>query len=99
MAWLAPRLTGKLQMVDISDSDFCSYAGVNKAQMMAVLHLWDGQQFVKGLDASLYYWRLAGFHRLVTFLRLKPCYWLACKAYGYWAKKRQRCTDGVCDGR
>lgn len=99
MHWLAPRLNSKLQMVDISDDRFSSFAGVDKAQMMALLHVWDGQKFITGIDASLYYWQLAGFRLLVSLLRLPPCYWLASKAYGYWAAKRKRCTPGVCDGR
>ncbi|WP_088330546.1 DUF393 domain-containing protein [Lacimicrobium sp. SS2-24] len=96
--WLKPRLQEKITLVDISGEGFSGFAGASKAEMMANLHLWDGNQFITGIDATLYYWRLAGFGWLTSIISFAPLYWLADKTYRYWAKKRQQCMDGVCDG-
>ncbi|WP_290614857.1 thiol-disulfide oxidoreductase DCC family protein [Arsukibacterium sp. UBA3155] len=93
---LAPKLTPHLQLVDISADDFSGYAGVSKSAMMQQIHLWDQDHFIIGIDASLHYWQLAGYRKLVAFLRLPPCYWLASKAYGFWARSRANCSDGNC---
>ncbi|MEE2002381.1 DUF393 domain-containing protein [Alkalimonas sp. MEB108] len=94
--WLAPKLKPHLELVDISADDFSGFAGVTKSAMMQQLHLWRHDHFLIGIDASLYYWQLAGHTRLVALLRLPPCYWLASKAYAYWASKRSHCTGGDC---
>ena len=93
---LAPKLSSHLQLVDISTDGFSGFAGVSKGAMMRQIHLWDQDHFIIGIDASLHYWQLAGYRKLVAFLRLPPCYWLASKAYALWARKRANCTEGDC---
>ncbi|MDX1676724.1 DUF393 domain-containing protein [Arsukibacterium sp.] len=94
---LAPKLTPHLQLVDISQQGFRGFAGVSKGEMMQQIHLWDNDHFITGIDASLHYWRLAGYRRLVAFLQLAPCYWVASKAYNYWARSRANCAKGDCN--
>ena len=93
---LAPKLTPHLQLIDISQEGFTGFAGVSKRMMMQQIHLWDQDHFIIGIDASLHYWHLAGYRKLVAFLRLAPCYWLAGKAYNYWARSRANCAKGDC---
>ena len=64
--------------------------------MLQQIHLWQHDHFLIGIDATLHYWQLAGHSWLVAFLRLPPCYWLAKKAYAYWAAKRTNCINGDC---
>lgn len=94
--YLAPKLALKLELIDISATDFTGYAGVSKQAMLAQIHLWDGERFIVGLAATLYYWRLAGMHFLPWLLSLPLINFLANKAYQYWAKKRLRCNDTQC---
>jgi predicted DCC family thiol-disulfide oxidoreductase YuxK len=94
--WLAPKLKPHLELIDISTESFSGFAGANKAAMMQQIHLWREDHFLIGIDASLHYWQLAGHSWLVAFLRLPPCYWLASKAYAYWAAKRSNCSSGNC---
>ena len=93
---LAAKLRPQLELVDISADGFTGYAGVSKTAMMQQIHLWDQDHFITGIDASLHYWQLAGHRWLVAFLRLPPCYWLATKAYTYWARSRSNCSTGDC---
>uniref|UniRef100_A0A486XUW6 Cell division inhibitor n=1 Tax=Rheinheimera sp. BAL341 TaxID=1708203 RepID=A0A486XUW6_9GAMM len=95
--WLGPKLKPHLELVDISQQGFNGYAGVSKAAMMQQIHLWQHDHFLIGIDATLHYWQLAGHRWTVAFLRLPPCYWLAKKAYIYWAAKRQQCSTTGCD--
>lgn len=95
--YLAPKLQHKLQLVDISAPDFAGYEGVSKQAMLAQIHLWDGSNFIIGLAATLYYWRLAGMRFLPWLLSLPLINTIANQAYLYWAKKRQRCTDNQCE--
>lgn len=85
---LAPRLRGKIKLIDISSADFDGFAGVSKATMMDQLHLWDGQRFHLGLDASFYYWRLAGWGWLVKLLSFPGIHYMAKAAYQRWAARR-----------
>lgn len=94
--WLAPKLKPHLELVDISAEGFSGYQGASKADMMQQIHLWRDDHFLTGIDATLHYWHLAGHTWLVAFLRLAPCYWLANKAYTYWAAKRRHCSNGNC---
>lgn len=94
--WLAPRLVHQLELVDISQPGFSEFAGVSKNEMMQQIHLWQHDHFITGIDATLYYWQLAGHRWLVAFLRLPPCYWLANKAYAYWSAKRTTCANNNC---
>lgn len=94
--WLAAKLTPHLELVDISAEGFNGFAGVAKQAMMQQIHLWQHDHFLIGIDATLHYWQLAGHSWLVAFLRLPPCYWLAKKAYAYWAAKRAHCINGDC---
>lgn len=94
--WLSDKLKPHLELVDISHSDFSGYQGVNKAAMMQQIHLWQDDHFLIGIDATLHYWKLAGHHWLVALLRFAPCYWIASKAYNFWAAKRNRCSEGAC---
>lgn len=93
---LAPKLTPHLQLVDISAAGFNGFAGVSKGAMMQQIHLWDQDHFIIGIDASLHYWHLAGYRKLVAFLRFAPCYWLAGKTYRLWARSRANCSDDNC---
>ncbi|MDP4535830.1 DUF393 domain-containing protein [Alkalimonas collagenimarina] len=90
---LRQRLDGKIQLQDISDESFSSYQGVNATEMMSTLHLWDGNQFITGLDASLYYWSLAEMKALVRFLRLPGIYQAATLGYRLWARFRAKPTQ------
>lgn len=94
--WLAPKLLPQLELVDISAAHFTGFAGVSKSAMMQKIHLWHQDRFITGIDATLHYWHLAGHHWLVALLRLAPCYWLATKAYSYWAAKRNKCGRDNC---
>ena len=95
--WLGPKLQDKMQLVDISQADFEGFKGASKAEMMQQIHVWDGQQFQIGLTATLFYWRLAGLRLLPAILAFPLLRPIANWAYLYWAKKRQRCTDGQCE--
>lgn len=94
---LQHRLHGKIQLQDISDTDFSSYQGITAEDMMANLHVWDGSQFIIGLDASLYYWSLAGMHKLVWFIRLPIMYQLGKLGYIVWARFRPKQTHCLID--
>jgi predicted DCC family thiol-disulfide oxidoreductase YuxK len=96
ISWLRPKLSPHLELVDISAAGFTGFEGVTKAAMMQHIHLWHHDHFLIGIDASLHYWQLAGHTWLVALLRFAPCYWLAKKAYAYWADKRAKCSDGAC---
>jgi len=95
--WLASKLSLQLELIDISQPGFSGFAGVSKSTMLQQIHLWHGDHFIIGIDATLHYWHLAGHHCLVAFLRLAPCYWLAKKSYAYWAAKRNTCTNNNCE--
>lgn len=97
ITYLAPKLAGKLDLVDISAANFSGYQGVNRNAMLQQIHLWDGQRFIIGLSATLYYWRLAGMRFLPWLLDLPVVNSLANRAYLYWAKKRLKCTDNQCN--
>lgn len=94
--WLRPKLARQLELVDISADGFTGFAGASKTAMMQQIHLWRDDHFLVGIDATLHYWQLAGHRWLVSLLRLPPCYWLAKKAYAYWATKRSNCANGDC---
>lgn len=94
---LRDKLTAHIQLVDISAPDFEGFAGVSKQQMMQQIHLWQDDHFIIGIDATLHYWQIAGYRKLVSLIKLPPCYWIAKKAYGFWAKRRQSCTNNQCD--
>ncbi|MCC5826311.1 MAG: DUF393 domain-containing protein [Alkalimonas sp.] len=94
ITWLMPRLNGKIVLKNLHDDDFEKFHGVSKVSMMQQLHLWDGQQFIIGFDASLYYWELAGFHRTTRLLRLAPLYAISCFSYRLWARWREK--KGLC---
>lgn len=96
IGWLAPKLADKLTLVDISQDAFTGHAGVSKSTMLAQIHLWDGQRFLIGLDATLYYWRLAGMRLLPWLLALPGVNAVAQKAYLVWASRRQRCNTTQC---
>ena len=87
---LEQRLNGKIQLQDISESQFHSFKGIDASDMMLTLHLWDGERFITGLDASLYYWSLAGLNTLVFFLRLPGCYQSAKLGYALWRRFRPK---------
>ncbi|MCH8536668.1 MAG: DUF393 domain-containing protein [Alkalimonas sp.] len=93
ISWLRQRLDGKIQLQDISAANFSSYQGVKAADMMSTLHVWDGVRFITGLDASLYYWSLAGMRKLVLFLRLPVVYQTAKFSYTLWARLRPKNTQ------
>ena len=95
--WLGPKLRGKIELVDISKPDFTGFAGVSRSQMMAEMHLWDGERYLTALPATLYYWRTAGLRFLPWLLSLPLVNTLANKAYQFWAARRQRCVNGQCD--
>ncbi|MCC5450393.1 DUF393 domain-containing protein [Rheinheimera sp. UJ51] len=95
--WLGPKLKGKMQLVDISQPDFTGFNGASKMQMMQQIHVWDGQQFLIGLTATLFYWRLAGLRLLPAILAFPLFRPIANWAYQYWARKRLNCTDGQCE--
>lgn len=94
--WLGPKLKPHLELVDISKDGFTGFAGVSKTAMMQQIHLWQDDHFLIGIDATLHYWQLAGHNWLVRLLHLPPCYWLAKKAYVYWAAKRSNCSNNDC---
>ncbi|WP_139243677.1 thiol-disulfide oxidoreductase DCC family protein [Alkalimonas amylolytica] len=94
MKLLEPRLTGKIVLKNLHDANFEAFKGVGKISMMKQLHLWDGQQFITGFDASLYYWQLAGFHRTTRLLRLPPLYVISRLGYRLWAHWREK--SGKC---
>ena len=95
--WLGPKLQQKLQLVDISNQNFQGYQGASKQQMLAVIHLWDGNQFITGIDATLSYWQLAGWRFLPWLMSTPLCYPIAKWAYNRWAASRQRCSNNQCD--
>ena len=90
--WLAAKLTPHLELVDISAEGFNGFAGVTKQAMMQQIHLWQDDHFIIGIDATLHYWQIAGYSKLVSLIKLPPCYWIAKKTYAYWAAKRRNCT-------
>lgn len=94
--WLAAKLQPHLELIDISADDFTGFAGVSKSAMMQQIHLWQEDHFLIGIDATLHYWQLAGHSWSARLLRLPPCYWLAKKAYAYWAARRSNCSNGDC---
>jgi predicted DCC family thiol-disulfide oxidoreductase YuxK len=94
--WLGPKLKPHLELVDISKDGFTGFAGISKTAMMQQIHLRQDDHFLIGIDATLHYWQLAGHNWLVRLLRLAPCYWLAKKAYAYWASKRSNCSNNDC---
>lgn len=97
MSWLGPKLATKMELVDISLPEFTGFAGVDRSAMMAEIHFWDGAKFIKGLPATLCYWRLAGWRFLPWLLNLPLVFPLANWGYQYWAKQRLKCSDGQCD--
>ena len=96
ISWLSRKLTPHLELVDISVQGFTGFAGVSKATMMHHIHLWHHDHFLTGIDASLHYWQLAGYRWFVALLRFAPCYWVAKKAYAYWADRRMQCSNTQC---
>ena len=95
--WLRGRLESQLILVDISQPGFAGYMGATKQQMMQEIHLWEGSRFIRGLDATLTYWQMAGFGWLSRMMRTPPFYRLACWLYRKWADKR--CAGGECQLR
>jgi predicted DCC family thiol-disulfide oxidoreductase YuxK len=90
IAHLAQPLAGKMQLVDINDPAFSEWQGVDKLQMMRQIHVWTGERFLVGLDASLYYWRAAGWRVLPWLLSLPGVYQCAKLGYALWANWRFR---------
>ncbi|EJI85895.1 hypothetical protein AEST_12970 [Alishewanella aestuarii B11] len=97
MSWLGPKLSGKIELIDISAPAFTGFAGVTRSAMLAEIHLWDGKRFITALPATLYYWRLAGLRFLPWLLSLPLITSLANRAYYFWAARRKGCSDGQCD--
>ncbi|MFY0663755.1 MAG: DUF393 domain-containing protein [Natronospirillum sp.] len=92
---LAPRLQGKMTLIDISATDFNEAHGVHQLAMLQRIHVWDGERFHTGIDGTLYYWRVAGFGWLTTLLSwwvIKPT---ATWAYETWAQRRAE-SKGYC---
>jgi len=85
---LGPRLKGKLVLIDISEPDFTGAHGVSRDAMMRRIHLWQGTGFVTGIDATLCYWRLAGFGLVTWCLGLPGIRHIAGWVYDYWARRR-----------
>lgn len=85
---LAPRLAGKLVLIDISEPGFTGAHGVSRDDMMRRIHLWQGSDFVTGIDATLCYWRLAGFGAVTWCMGLPGIRHIAGWAYDYWARRR-----------
>ncbi|MHA7880763.1 MAG: thiol-disulfide oxidoreductase DCC family protein [Saccharospirillum sp.] len=85
---LAPRLEGKVRLVDISEPGFEGAHGVDKNAMLQRIHLWQEGAFVTGFEATLLYWQKAGLAPLVWCFRLPGVRHLAHWAYDLWARKR-----------
>lgn len=90
IAHLAQPLAGKMQLVDINDPAFSGWQGVEKPEMMRQIHVWTGEGFLVGLDASLYYWRAAGWRVLPGVLSLPGIHACAKLGYSLWANWRFR---------
>lgn len=87
---LAQPLAGKMLLVDINQPTFSEWQGVDKLQMMRLIHVWTGEHFLVGLDASLYYWKAAGWRVLPAVLSLPGIYSCAKLGYSLWASWRFR---------
>lgn len=90
IAHLAQPLAGKMQLVDINDPAFSEWQGVDKLQMMRQIHVWTGERFLVGIDASVYYWKAAGWRLLPGLLSLPGVYQCAKLGYALWANWRFR---------
>lgn len=93
---LAPRLRGKIKLIDISEAGFSGARGVSRDAMLQRIHLWQGDKFLVGFDATLFYWQAAGLRLLVWCFRLPGIAALAHWAYDRWAQRRAR-KLGYCD--
>ncbi|GAB2591332.1 thiol-disulfide oxidoreductase DCC family protein [Nitrincola alkalisediminis] len=90
ICYLNPKLLGKIALIDISEAGFEGWGGVSKQAMMKKIHVWTGQNFLIGLDATLYYWRLAGLSLPAKLLSLPLVYSIANAGYNIWAHWRYR---------
>ncbi|MCD8513888.1 MAG: DUF393 domain-containing protein [Nitrincola sp.] len=92
---LHKRLSRHFILVDISQPEFKGWQGVDRASMMEKIHLWNGVEFLVGLDASLYYWEKVGWKLPAKLLRLPIIHSIAVSAYNLWAawrlKKQSSC--------
>jgi predicted DCC family thiol-disulfide oxidoreductase YuxK len=90
IAHLSQPLSEKMLLVDINDPAFSEWQGVDKLEMMRQIHVWTGEGFLVGLDASLYYWRAAGWRVLPGVLSLPGIHACAKLGYSLWANWRFR---------
>ncbi len=93
---LYKSLSRHFVLVDISDPSFVGWNGVTRNAMMQKIHVWDGVEFLVGLDATLYYWdktHLKLLSQLLSLPLIKP---IAGYFYNQWARWRvQKST--ACD--
>lgn len=87
---LQQRLTEHFVLVDISDPNFSTWQGVKRDAMMEKIHVWTGDKFLVGLDATLYYWDKVGWTVAAKLLQLPLIHTLAVLAYNTWARWRYR---------
>lgn len=90
VAHLRSRLSEHFLLVDISDPEFDSWQGVDRDTMLASIHVWDGKQFLTGLEATLFYWNKVGWSFAAKLIRLPLIYRVADLTYRLWAAWRLR---------
>lgn len=87
---LRSKLEKKINLVDISAPDFQAPEGYTLEELITRMHFFDGQTMHIGFNATLGYWRVAGFNKAVTFFSLPGIVHLGNLFYNIWAKWRKK---------
>lgn len=96
-----------IELVDLSGGDWqAKYPEIELSEAMRVLHAYEGQKLLLGLDVTAAAWKAVGKKPWVQVLRWPVVRWFADKFYIFFANNRyrisglllgqQRCQNDAC---
>jgi predicted DCC family thiol-disulfide oxidoreductase YuxK len=96
-----------IELVDLSGGDWqARYPDIELSEAMRVLHAYEGQKLLLGLDVTAAAWKAVGKKPWVQVLRWPVVRWFADKFYIFFANNRyrisglllgqQRCQNDAC---
>ena len=98
MARLSALADSELRLVDIHSADIDEQGlppGVDKAQLLKVLHLRRGNRWITGIDANVAAWEHTRFGMFWRPLRWPIVRHISSWVYNLWAGRRYRALYGT----